>query len=91
MNRRQQILVGKRLARLPSEEADTDVGSFQLVVRQMQLQRAETARVERRLQEIFACREIGQDGPGFILTPPATVASGRRCSPTWSDETASGT
>ena len=37
----------------------------------MQLQRAETAGVERRLQEIFACRQIGQDGPGLILTPPA--------------------
>ena len=71
MNRLQQILVGKRLARLPSKEADAGVGSFQLVVRQMQLQRAETAGVERRLQQIFAFRQIGQDRAGLILTPPA--------------------
>ena len=37
----------------------------------MQLQRAEKAGVERRLQQIFACRQIGQDGPGLILTAPA--------------------
>ena len=88
MNRRQQILVGKRLARLPSEKADADVGSFQLVVRQMQFQRAEMAGVQRRLQQIFAFRQIGQDGPGLDTDGACRESRSRRCSPAWSDETA---
>ena len=75
MNRRQQILIGERLTRLSSEEADAGIGSLQFVIGQMQFKRAETAGAERRLQEIFACRQIGEDGSGLILTPPAANRS----------------
>ncbi|MGY2901496.1 hypothetical protein ACVWVY_000517 [Bradyrhizobium sp. URHC0002] len=56
MNRRQQILVGKRFARLPPEIAGEGVGRLEFVVRQMQFERTEVTGVQRRLQQIFARR-----------------------------------
>ena len=71
MNRCQQILIGERLARLSSEEADAGIGSLELVIRQMQFQRAETAGVQRGLQQVFAFGKVGEDGARLILAAPA--------------------
>ena len=75
MNRGQQILVRKRLARLAAKERLAGVGRFQLELRQMQLQRAEVAGIQRRLQQALAFGEIFENGAGLIL--PA-AASNRR-------------
>ena len=71
MNRRQQILIGKRLARLAPEKPLAGLGSFELELRQMQLERAETPGVERGLQQAFAFGEIREDGAGLVLAAPA--------------------
>ncbi len=71
MNRCLQILVGKRIVCLASEKRAAGVGGFELKLRQMQLQRAEMAGVERGLQQAFAFSEVREDRAGLVLAPPA--------------------
>src|ERR1700675_2312001 len=72
MNRRQQILVRKRLARLAAEERLTGVGGLQLKLRKMQFERTETAGAQRGLQQAFAFGEILKNGAGLVLATPAS-------------------
>ena len=71
MNRIQQILVRKRVVRLAAIERLAGVGRFQLQLRQMQLQRAEVAGVERGLQQALALGEVFENGAGLILPAAA--------------------
>jgi hypothetical protein len=71
MNRRQQILIRKRLARLASEEPLAGVGGLELKLRKMQLQRAKMAGIERGLQQALAFGEILENGTGLVLAAPA--------------------
>ena len=71
MNRGQQILIGKRLARLAPEKRPAGVGGLELKLRQMQFQRAEMAGVERGLQQAFAFGEIRENGAGLVLAAAA--------------------
>ena len=71
MNRCQQSLIGKRLARAASEEFPAGVGSLEVKFRKMQFQRPEAAGVERGLQQAFAFGEILENGAGLVLAAPA--------------------
>jgi hypothetical protein len=71
MNRGQQILVRKGLARLASEECLAGVGSLELELRQMQFQRPEMTGVQRGLQQAFAFGKIRKDGAGLVLAAAA--------------------
>ena len=75
MNRGQQIRIRKRVARLAAKERLAGVGRFQFELRQMQLQRAEMAGIERRLQQALALGEVFENGAGLILA--AAASNGR--------------
>ena len=71
MNGGQQILIRKRFVRGASEKFLAGVGGFELQLGQMQLQRTEMARVQRRLQQAFTLGEVLENGAGLILPAPA--------------------
>jgi len=71
MNRRQQVLVRERLARLAAQERLASIGGFKLLFREMQFERAEMAGVHRGLQQAFAFGEVIEDGARLILAAPA--------------------
>ena len=71
MNRRLQILEGKRLARPSSEKTGAGLREIEFELRQTQFERAEMSGVQRRLQQALAFGEIGQCGAGLILAAAA--------------------
>ena len=71
VNRCLQIFEGKRLTRLPPEEAGAGIRQLEFALRQTQFERTEMSRVQRRLQQALAFGQIGEDAARQILTAAA--------------------
>ncbi len=71
MNRRQQVLIRKRLVRPAAEKRLAGIGGFEFELRETQFERAEAAGVQCRLQQAFTLGEVLKNCAGLVLAAPS--------------------
>ena len=71
MNRREQILIRKRLVRTAAEKRLAGIGGFEFELREAQFERAEAADIQCRLQQAFTLGEVLKNRAGLVLTAPS--------------------